>query len=75
MAQYFEDHFEAPKTNGGFDVGIGKHDLENINKDFKNMFRKVKIWFSNVSNYYDDLEGNKHSKYWAEDWVYICAQK
>ena len=75
MADYFGNDFDAVKTNGLHDVGIGKNDLPQIKKDIAELFTNVSIWFSNVKDYYDDLEGQKHSNYWATDWLYIYAEK
>ena len=75
MADYFGNDFDAVKTNGLHDVGIGKSDLPKVKKDIAELFANVSIWFSNVKDYYDDLDGQKHSNYWATDWVYIYAEK
>lgn len=75
MADYFGNDFDAVKTNGLHDVGIGKSDLPEVKKDIAEIFSNVSIWFSSVKNYYDDLEGQTHSNYWATDWIYLYAEK
>lgn len=75
MADYFGNDFDADKTNGLHDVGIGEYDLPKVKEDFSEIFSNVSVWFSNVRNYYNDLNGRKHSDYWATDWVYIYAEK
>lgn len=75
MADYFGNDFDAQKTNGLHDVGIGKADLSDIKEDLSKIFSNVEIWFSNVSNFYNDLNGQKHSDYWATDWIYLYAEK
>lgn len=75
MADYFGNDFDAKKTNGLHDVGIGENDLPKIKEDFSRNFSNVTVWFSNVRNYYNNLNGRKHSEYWATDWVYIYAEK
>jgi hypothetical protein len=62
-------------TNGSFDVGIGKKDLQSIKEDINSLFGNSEIWFSNVDNYYDDLIGTTHdTSYWAKDWIFIHAK-
>lgn len=73
QANYFLDATAAKGTNGKFDVGIGKNDLENIKKDFLKTFEHVELWFANIDNYFDDLKGAKHNNYWAKDWIFIHA--
>lgn len=75
MADYFGDDYDADKTNGLHDVGIGESDLPKVKKDFSEIFSNVSVWFSNVRDYYNDLNGRKHSEYWATDWIYIYAEK
>lgn len=75
MADYFGNDFDAQKTNGLHDVGIGKKDLLKIKEDITEIFSNVSLWFSNVRDYYDDLNGQKHSNYWATDWIYIYGEK
>lgn len=75
MADYFGDDYDADKTNGLHDVGIGESDLSKVKKDFSEIFSNVSVWFSNVRDYYNDLNGRKHSEYWATDWIYIYAEK
>ena len=75
MAAYFSNDYGAKTTNGGYDLGIGREDLEAIRIDFSHFFKNVSIWFSNVSKYYDNLEGKKHGIYWATDWIYICGER
>ena len=72
MANYISDDSFAKETNGMYDVGIGENDLQNLKNDFINIFGNCKIWFSNVSNYYKNLNNTKHNgDYWATDWIYI----
>ena len=74
-ADYFSDDFDATTTNGGHDVLIGKKDLANVKADLSEQFSNVAIWFSNISNYRDDLNGKVHQKYWATDWIYLHGEK
>ncbi|WP_020006090.1 class I SAM-dependent methyltransferase [Brachyspira innocens] len=76
MADYLSDDSSAMYTNGGFDVGIGLKDLDNLKKDFIEIFGNCHIWFSQVSHYYDDLLSAQHYKEcWATDWIYIHCVK
>lgn len=75
MADYFGDDFDAQRTNGLHDVGIGEKDLLKIKEDISAIFSNIAIWFSNVRDYYHDLNGQKHSDYWATDWIYIYGEK
>ncbi|MBE5832920.1 MAG: class I SAM-dependent methyltransferase [Butyrivibrio sp.] len=75
MAPYFSNDYGAKYTNGAHDVGIGESDVEAIKADFSSLFDNVAIWYSNVSNYYNNLEGCKHDNYWATDWIYVYGEK
>ena len=75
MASYFSNDYSAKSTNGVHDVGIGEEDLAALKVDFEKLFKNVAVWFSNVSEYYKDLEGYKHGNYWATDWIYIYGEK
>ena len=75
FASYFADDFDATETNGVHDVAIGPRDLPNIKKDFETIFQNVAFWFSNISNYWDNLEGKRHAHIWATDWIYIYGEK
>lgn len=74
-ADYLGDDFDATFTNGGHDVLIGKKDLANVKADLSEQFSNVAIWFSNISNYKDDLNGKTHQQYWATDWIYLHGEK
>jgi SAM-dependent methyltransferase len=75
QADYIDDAIYASTTNGGFDVGIGRKDIQYIKKDITSLFGNSEIWFSNVDNYYDDLSGATHDRsYWAKDWIFIHAK-
>jgi len=58
MADYFGNDFDAKKTNGLHDVGIGENDLPKIKEDFSRNFSNVTVWFSNVRNNYNHLNAN-----------------
>jgi len=75
QAEYRSNDVQAIKTNGFHDVGIGKHDLIYLKEGFINIFGNVEIWFANVDNYYEDLKGQHHGKYWAKDWIFININK
>lgn len=75
FASYFDDDFDAEQTNGAHDVCIGAADLDDIKKDLSTQFANVALWFSNVSNYYNDLNGKSHGQYWATDWIYLHGEK
>ena len=75
QAGWMDDDFNAEFTNGAHDVGIGKADLPVIKNELLNLFGEVDFWFANVSDYYDDLRGEKHCDYWAKSWIFIhCAK-
>lgn len=75
MADWDSDDFDATTTNGGYDVGIGERNLERVKADFSGIFQNVSVWFGNVSNYYKNLDGNRHCNYWATDWIFIHGEK
>ena len=75
MAGWEDDDFGARSTNGEHDVGIGVHDIDKVKADFSRWFHDVAVWFGNVSNYYQDLEGERHGNYWATDWIFIHGEK
>lgn len=75
MASWEDDDFGARSTNGEHDVGIGVHDIDKVKADFSQWFHDVAVWFGNVSNYYQDLEGERHGNYWATDWIFIHGEK
>ena len=74
-ADYLSDDFDATATNGVHDVLIGKKDLVSVKADLSEQFSNVAIWFSNISNYRDDLNGKTHVPYWATDWIYLHGEK
>ena len=74
-ADYLSDDFDATSTNSGHDVLIGKKDLERVKADLAENFSNVALWFSNISNYRDDLNGKIHQQYWATDWLYLHDEK
>lgn len=75
QANYLSDDYHAFGTNGCYDVGIGENDIPAIKQDFLTLFSDVELWFANVNNYYKNLKGHKHGEYWANDWIFIHAQK
>lgn len=75
MADWSADDFDATKTNGLYDVGIGERDIENVKADFSDIFQNVAVWFGNVSNYYKNLDGAVCCDYWATDWLFIYGEK
>ncbi len=74
-ADYLSDDFNAPATNGAYDVLIAKKDLANVKADLSKKFSNVALWFSNISNYLNDLNGQVHQQYWATDWIYLHGEK
>lgn len=74
-AAYLSNDFDATSTNSGHDVLIGKKDLVSVKADLTEQFSNVAIWFSNISNYLNDLNGQSHQQFWATDWIYLHGEK
>ena len=76
MSDYLSDDTSALGTNSMHDVGIGAKDIENLKKDFTEIFGNCNIWFSNVIEYYKNINNSQHDiNYWPTDWIYIHCVK
>ena len=74
-ADYLSDDFDATLIDSDHDVLIGKKDLANVKAGLSEQFSNVALWFSNISNYRDDLNGKTHQPYWATVWIYLHGEK
>jgi hypothetical protein len=54
---------------------INEGDLETLKSDLEKIFTNVKIATANVSDLYANLNGQYHAPYWAQDWLFIQAEK
>lgn len=74
-ANYDSDFFNATRTNGHADMVINASDLDKIQSDLGQIFTNVKLGLANVSNLYNNLNGQYHAPYWATDWLFIQGKK
>lgn len=74
-ASYDSDFWNAKATNGHADMVINQNDLPTLKADLEKIFTNVQFKFINVDQKYANLGGHYHAPYWAQDWLFIQAQK
>lgn len=74
-ASYDSDFWNAKATNGHADMVINENDLPTVRADLEKIFDSVKFGLANVDKLYANLNGRYHAPYWAQDWLFIQAQK
>ena len=74
-ASYDSDFWNAKATNGHADMVINENDLPTLKADLETIFKNVNFQFANVDKLYANLNGHYHAPYWAQDWLFIQAER
>lgn len=71
---YNEDNYDAKGTNSMCDVIINPCSVNDLVIDFNEYFKEVNYHLVRVNDKYNNLNGKRHSQYWASHWLFIYGK-